>query len=57
MELIGELGAIPQYVRFPRSARPTTPTHGNKLMLPIRADTTKRQRWWPSVTGFFAGKS
>ena len=41
-----------QYVRFPRSARPTTPTHGNKLMLPIRAGTTKRQRWWPSVTGF-----
>ena len=40
-----------QYVRFPRSARPTTPTHGNKLMLPIRAGTTKRQRWWPSVTG------
>jgi hypothetical protein len=28
----------------------TTPTHGNKLMLPIRAGTTKRQRWWPSVT-------
>ena len=40
-----------QSVRFPRSARPTTPTHGNKLMLPIRAGTTKRQRWWPSVTG------
>lgn len=40
-----------QYVRFPRSARPTTPTHGNKLILPIRAGTTKRQRWWPSVTG------
>ena len=40
-----------QCVRIPRSARPTTPTHGNKLMLPIRAGTTKRQRWWPSVTG------
>ncbi len=44
-----------QCVRFPRSARPTTPQHGNIYMLPIRAGTTKRQRWWPSVTGLVAG--
>ena len=54
LRIVGGCGArshAGQYVRFPRSARPTTLTHGNKLMLPIRAGTTKRQRWWPSVTG------